>query len=112
MDLDTAQRFADEWVAGWNSRDLDRVMKHYADDVAFRSPVAAQVFEGSDGTVRGKEALRMYWAEAMQRTSTLPFEVVGVYAGVDAGVVNYRNRVGQLVNEVLKREYEPTRWLR
>ncbi|GAA4634370.1 nuclear transport factor 2 family protein [Actinoallomurus vinaceus] len=101
MDLDEAQRFADEWVAGWNSHDLDRIMKHYADDVVFRSPYAARLLPGSDGTIRGKETLRAYWAEGLRHLPDLRFEVVGVYAGIDSVVVNYRNQAGQLVNEVL-----------
>ncbi|WP_214408862.1 nuclear transport factor 2 family protein [Sphaerisporangium fuscum] len=101
MDLERAQRFADEWVDGWNSHDLDRILKHYSDDVVFTSPVAARILDGSDGVVRGKEALRAYWTEALSRIDDLRFEVLGVYAGVDTVVVNYRNQVGQLVNEVL-----------
>lgn len=29
--------FAAEWEEGWNSRDLDRIMSYYRDDVVFRS---------------------------------------------------------------------------
>ena len=101
MDLEEAQRFADEWVAAWNAHDLDRIIKHYADDVVFTSPVAARIIEGSNGVVRGVEALRGYWAEGLRLVPNLRFEVVGVYAGVDTVVVNYRNQDGRLVNEVL-----------
>ena len=101
MDLDEAQRFAEEWVAGWNSHDLDRITKHYAKDVVFRSPVAARILDGSDGVVRGIEALRAYWAEGLRRIPDLRFEVVGVHAGIDLIVINYRNQTGQPVSEVL-----------
>jgi hypothetical protein len=101
MDLDEAQRFAAEWVAGWNSHDLDRIVEHYSADVVFRSPVAAQIIDGSDGVVRGIEALRVYWAEGLSRIPDLHFEVIGVYTGLDTVVINYRNQAGQLVCEVL-----------
>lgn len=101
MELDRAQAFADEWVAGWNSRDIDRIMKHYADDVVFRSPLAARLLDGSDGTVRGKEALRAYWAQGLRHNPGLHFHVLGVYAGIDSVVINYRNQAGQMSNEVL-----------
>jgi len=100
MDLDHAQSFADEWVAGWNSHDLDRILRHYADDVVFRSPLAARLL-GGDGVVRGIEALRAYWAEGLRRNPELRFEVLGVYAGVDTVVINFRNHVGGLSCEVL-----------
>lgn len=56
---------------------------------------------GSDGVIRGKQALRAYWSEGLRRIPDLHFEVVGVYLGVDTLVINYRDRTGRLVNEVL-----------
>ncbi len=79
MDLDEAQRTRlDEWAAGWNAHDLDRITKHYSDDVVFSSPVAARILDGSDGVVRGIAALRAYWREGLRRNPDLRFEVVGV----------------------------------
>ncbi|WP_037353870.1 nuclear transport factor 2 family protein [Amycolatopsis orientalis] len=100
MDHRAAQEFADHWAKAWNAHDLDALMTHFADDVTFRSPVAVQVI-GGDGVIRGKEALRAYWAEGLRRIPDLRFEVLGVYAGLDALVINYRNQKGGLVNEVL-----------
>jgi len=79
---------------------LDALLKHFTDDVTFRSPVAAQLI-GGDGVVRGREALRAYWAEGLLRIPDLRFEVLGAYVGVNCLVINYRNQKGGLVNEVL-----------
>jgi hypothetical protein len=73
----------------------------FADDVVFTSPVAARFLDGSDGVVRGKVALRAYWAEGLRRIPDLHFEVVGVYVGVDTLAINFRNQLGRLVNEIL-----------
>ncbi|MGW4397001.1 YybH family protein [Amycolatopsis nivea] len=100
MDHSAAQEFADHWATAWNAHDLDALMSHFADDVTFRSPVAVQVI-GGDGVIRGKAALREYWAEGLRRIPDLRFEVIGVYVGLDALVINYRNQKGGLVNEVL-----------
>ncbi len=35
--------FADEWISAWNTRDVEAVLVHYADDVLFTSPTAARV---------------------------------------------------------------------
>lgn len=51
--------------------------------------------------VRGKKALHAYWALALQHVPDLRFELLGVYAGIDTLVLNYRNQAGGLVNEVL-----------
>ena len=72
-----------------------------ADGVVFCSPVAARVIAGSDGVIRGKDALRDYWAHALGLVPDLRFELVGVYTGIDSIVINYRNQRGGLVNEVL-----------
>ncbi|MFF7333488.1 YybH family protein [Streptomyces sp. NPDC090306] len=100
MDHEKARAFVDSWVAAWNAHDLDSLLAHFADDVTFRSPVAAQLL-GGDGVMRGKDALRSYWEEGLRRIPDLRFEVVDHYVGVDCLVINYRNQKGGLVNEVL-----------
>jgi ketosteroid isomerase-like protein len=94
-------RFADEWIASWNRRDVDAVLTHYADDVVFTSPTALRFAPESAGTVRGKDALRSYWTRALGGNPDLRFELIGVYAGIDTIALHYRNQVGGLVNEVL-----------
>ena len=101
MDNTAADRFPAQWAEAWNSHDLDALLSHFSDDVLWTSPVAAQIVEGSDGVLRGKVALRAYYAEGLRRTPELHFEVVGVYRGVNILVINYRNQRGALVNEVL-----------
>jgi hypothetical protein len=101
VDHAAAVAFADDWVKAWNSHDLEKVLSHFADNVVFTSPVATQFLDDSDGVIRGKDALRAYWAEGLRRIPGLHFEVVGVYVGVNTLVINYRNQLGRLVNEVL-----------
>jgi ketosteroid isomerase-like protein len=101
MTVPEPNAFAEHWLAAWNEHDLEALLAHFADDVVFTSPVAAQLL-GSDGVVRGKKALRDYWTEGLRRIPDLRFEVVGVYTGVDVLVINYRNQKGGLVNEVLR----------
>ena len=57
--------------------------------------------------VRGKAALRHYWATALKLLPDLHFEVVGVYRGESVLVINYRNHRGELVNEVLTFDGDP-----
>jgi ketosteroid isomerase-like protein len=101
MDHATAQEFAQDWVQAWNAHDLERVLGHFADDVVFTSPAAAQLIRGSDGVLRGKAALRAYWTEGLRRIPDLRFTVLDVYAGVSVLVINYRNQKGARVSEVL-----------
>lgn len=101
MDQIAAQAFAERWVQSWNDHDLDAILKTFADDIVFTSPHAVELVEGSDGIIRGKDALRRYWEEGLRRVSDLHFEILGVYVGIHTVVINYRNQNGGLVNEVL-----------
>jgi len=106
MDNASAQAFADAWITAWNTRDLDAVLAHYAEDVVFTSPMASFLLEGSDGVIRGSTALRDYWSQALDRIPDLRFELIDFYVGVDTLVLNYRNQAGRLVCEVLQFEGE------
>jgi ketosteroid isomerase-like protein len=96
------ERFAEEWAAAWNRRDVEALLKHFGDDVVFTSPVAAEIDSGSAGVVHGKAALREYWRAALAVVPDLHFDVINVYGGVSALVINYRNQRGDLVCEVLE----------
>jgi ketosteroid isomerase-like protein len=43
LDKAFAENFAAEWIAAWNSHDLDRVLSHYAGDFEMSSPIIAQI---------------------------------------------------------------------
>ena len=101
MSIPEFEAFSHRWLAAWNAHDVEAVLQHFADDVVFCSPVAARVISGSDGVIRGKEALRGYWTRALELVPDLRFELIGVYTGVGSIVINYRNQRGGLVNEVL-----------
>jgi hypothetical protein len=102
MDYVKARDFVRGWLEAWNAHNVEAVLAHFAEDVTFTSPVAARILEGSDGVVRGKAALRNYWREGLSRIPDLRFDLVGIYAGVDTIVINYRNQNDGLVCEVLK----------
>ncbi|MFD0400308.1 nuclear transport factor 2 family protein [Kitasatospora sp. NPDC059811] len=101
IDLAFAERFAEVWAADWNSRDLERILAHYTEDVVFASPRIRVLTGERLDEVRGKEALRAYWAQGLDRLPDLHFTVEDVRASVDTVVINYRNERGQAVAEVL-----------
>jgi hypothetical protein len=100
MEHEEAQAFAERWAQDWNAHDVDALLEHFTDDVVFTSPAAVRLF-GGDGVIRGKEALRKYWSEALGLIPDLHFKVLAVYTGVSTLVINYRNQSGGTVAEVL-----------
>jgi ketosteroid isomerase-like protein len=100
VNLKEAQQFAKDWCETWNSHDLDSIMSHYAEDVVLTSPTAARLL--SDPTVRGKGALRNYFAVGLQAYPDLRFEVLDVTCGISSMVVYYANQNGIKVSEFME----------
>jgi ketosteroid isomerase-like protein len=65
--------FAHEWAAKWGRRDYEAILTHFAEDCEFRSPLARDVV-GSP-ILKGKDALRAYWATAAGRINKIHFTV-------------------------------------
>ena len=96
-----AQQFAREWVDAWNSHDLDRILSHYADDFQMTSPFIATMMNEPTGTIKGKEKVRAYWAQALERLPDLHFDLIEVLASVDSITIYYHAVLGKRAAEVL-----------
>ncbi len=97
-----AGQLANEWIAAWNSHDLERILSHYTDDFEMRSPLIVERGLSAEGVLRGKEDIRAYWSEGLAAVRPLRFELLGVYAGVNQVVIHYRSVGRRLVTEVLE----------
>jgi hypothetical protein len=93
--------FAREWIAAWNSHDLERILSHYTDDVEMSSPYIPEIAAEPSGTLRGKAKVGAYWKKALQQHPGLHFELVTILCGVDSLALYYRNHAGRMVVEVL-----------
>ena len=95
MTEERARAFAVEWVAAWNSHDLDRVLAHYRDDFEFTSPFIARVIGDTSGRLVGKEAVRRYWSTALRTIAYVDFKLVDVLWGIDRLVIYYERFDGR-----------------
>lgn len=89
IDRAAGVRFAEEWIAAWNSHDLDRILSHYTDDFEFSSPLIVELMGEPSGTLRGKAAIRTYWTKGLARQPSLRFTLIEVLCGVRSVVINY-----------------------
>ncbi len=87
-----ASGFARDWIADWNSHDLDAILSHYADEVVLTSPVAARLLNDPSGNVRGKAALRSYFQRGLEAYPNLRFELLDVMSGLASVVLCYLNQ--------------------
>ncbi|HEV8549091.1 MAG TPA: nuclear transport factor 2 family protein [Polyangiaceae bacterium] len=97
-----ARAVAEENIAAWNSHDLERILAHYSDDVVLVSPLAANLLGEPSGEVRGKAALRAYFARGLAAFPELRFELADVMWGVSSVVLYYKNQRGTMTGEVLE----------
>lgn len=87
-----ANNFATEWVAAWNSHDLEAILFHYAPRVALTSPVAAKLTGEASGTIQGKDALRLHFAKGLELFPNLDLTLIDVMQGLSRVVVYYKNQ--------------------
>jgi ketosteroid isomerase-like protein len=73
-------RIATRWFAAFNAHDLETLLALYAEDAEHYSPKLKVRRPGTEGRVRGKEALREWWREAFEQLPTLHYEVVKLTA--------------------------------
>jgi uncharacterized protein (TIGR02246 family) len=91
-----------DWIAAWNSHDLERVLALYAEDSEMTSDrIPAMGFDAS-GTLRGKDKIRTYWAKALTLIPNLHFELIDTYVSPDSVVVFYQNERGARICEYLR----------
>ena len=97
-----AKEFAREWIAAWNSHNLDAILAHYHPDVVLTSPVAAKLLGNPSGMVRGKAALRDYFSRGLEAYPDLRFELVDVMRGLSSIVLCYINQKGTKTAEFME----------
>lgn len=97
-----AKEFAREWIAAWNSHNLDAILAHYHEDVVLTSPVAAKLLADESGTVRGSAALRDYFARGLEAYPDLRFELLDVMRGLSSVVLCYVNQKGTKTAEFME----------
>jgi ketosteroid isomerase-like protein len=64
---------ADRWFNAFNLHDLDALLALYHDDAEHFSPKLQLRRPETEGWVRGKPALRAWWADAFERLPSLRY---------------------------------------
>jgi len=100
MTKDEAWDLANDWVAAWNSHDLDAILTHYEDAVELTSPAAVQLL--GTGKVVGKANLRAYFQRGLQAYPNLQFDLEDVFWGVSSVVLSFTNQKGTHTAEFME----------
>lgn len=102
MNNTIAAHFAHEWIASWNSHNLDEILSHYAEDVSFHSPFIQQLGFNDTGVIRSKSELGDYFAIGLNRYPDLHFTFHHCYTGINTLVIHYTSVNGLLAAEVFE----------
>ena len=94
MTREFTREFADDWIASWNSHVLERILSHYTEDFEMSSPLIVQLMGEPTGTLKGKAAIREYWARALARLPDLHFDLTDILLGASSLVIQYRGPRG------------------
>lgn len=105
-----AWSLVDRWASAWNDHDLDAILDCYRDDVELRSPFVRRFDDGEAGVLRGKEAVRDYFASALERFPALRFEVGDVVIEPGQVTVSYLGMSNLLTIETMYVDVDGRAW--
>jgi ketosteroid isomerase-like protein len=98
---DALHEMAQDWIDAWNSRDLDRICRHYRFDVEIWSPTVPLRWGVSDGRLAGLENVRRHFERTLAAAPALRFELLHALEGIDGHTVVYRRETGTVVADVV-----------
>lgn len=81
----------------WNSRDLEKILEFYSDDFELTSPMIKLRLEIEDGTLRGKENVRVWWTRVLTKVPDLSSELISVSEGVDSVCYIFKSSATQSI---------------
>ncbi|HTL35541.1 MAG TPA: nuclear transport factor 2 family protein [Kofleriaceae bacterium] len=95
FDADPAQlrSIAEKWLACFERRDLDGLLALYADDATHTSPKIRVRHPETGGLLRGKAAMRTWWADSFERLPSMQYVPVAITADRDRVYYEYIRKV-------------------
>jgi hypothetical protein len=95
-----AQRFADSWYQAWNTREIERIMEHYAPHIEHSSPYLLRYSITDARSIIGRDHLRVFFERVLEVNKFMRLEALHVAVGCDSVALVYRGISNDLVAEV------------
>jgi ketosteroid isomerase-like protein len=106
MSPENLQSIAYRWFEAFNTKQLDKLLALYDDEAQHYSPKLKIREPETNGLIKGKEAMRVWWQDAFDRLPDLHYKVTSLTANSDRVFMEYIRQVGgeedMLVAEVLE----------
>lgn len=84
---------ANNWIGAFNAKDLEELLRLYADDAEHFSPKLKARHPETNGLIRGKSSLRAWWKDAFERLPTLSYQLTRLTAEENRVFMEYVRRV-------------------
>lgn len=96
-----SKNFAKDWIASWNSHNMEDILSHYADDIEITTPMIKLAAGIESGSLKGKEQVAAYWQKALQKIPDLHFELIDVMEGINSVALYYKSVMNKKAVEVM-----------
>ena len=100
------QSIAFKWFEAFNIHNLEQFLSLYDDNAEHFSPKLKIRKPETNGLIKGKNELRIWWQDAFDRLPTLHYKVTSLTANTDRVFMEYTRQVAgeadMLVAEVLE----------
>ncbi len=93
MSAESNRTIAHAWFAAFNEQDLEALLDLYAHDAEHFSPKLKARSPETNGMIRGKDALRSWWADAFKRLPSLRYKVTKLTADEEQVFMEYIRHV-------------------
>ena len=101
MDDKKKNEFAQVWIKSWNSRDLDDILSHYAEDVEITTPTVELDSKTDTITLKGKKAVANHWKSILTKFPDLKFKLFYNSVSVNSIALYYKSVLGEKIIEVM-----------
>lgn len=102
------KQVANKWIDAFNKHDLEKLLTLYSPDAVHHSPKLQLRQPETGGKIRGREAMRSWWADAFERLPTLSYELVNLVTDEHQVFMEYKRTVAgepdMMVAEILEIE--------
>ncbi|MDB5243138.1 MAG: CbbQ/NirQ/NorQ/GpvN family protein [Spirosoma sp.] len=102
MTQQDAHQWAQEWIRAFNAHDLNAILDHYADELAFYSPLIPLLTCNESGCITSKDDLERYFRVGLSTYPDLHFTLQTVFVGIDTLVIQYTSVNARLASEVVQ----------
>src|SRR5215467_15743496 len=93
IDKNKLMMLARDWLTAWNSKDIDRLMRHYHDEIEFYSPNVVKRWSKPGGKLLGKDAVRSHLLKGFEDANHIQFHLLGILEGIDGIIIVYKKGI-------------------